>query len=181
MAEEVDTDYVDVLVEIPFGSNMKYEFDKKAGMLRCDRLLHTPHAYPFNYGYIPNTLAGDGDDLDAVIVNKYRIEAPSLIRCRIIGALLTVDEKGKDEKVICVPHESVDPEFRDIHSLDDLTSSQRDKIEYLFMHYKRMEPNKFVEVQGFVGAKEARKLYYEALARRIANTSTGTGTGTETD
>lgn len=164
MSELTDTNKpLDVLIEIPFGSNMKYEVDKKTGLLRCDRILHTPHAYPFNYGYFPQTISGDGDEIDAVVVAKYPLIPNSLIKCRIIGALLTTDEKGADEKIICVPHESVDPEFKNIKSLADLSEHQTDKIEYFFNNYKRMEPGKFVTIRGFVDVIEAIKLYIDGV------------------
>lgn len=152
---------LDVLIEIPFGSNMKYEIDKNTGLLRCDRILHTPHAYPFNYGFFPGTISGDGDELDAVVVAKYPLIPNTLIKCRIIGALLTTDEKGEDEKIICVPHKSVDPEFEDVKSLTDLSAHQKDKIEYFFNNYKRMEPGKFVTIRGFVDTADACQLYID--------------------
>lgn len=162
---------IDVLIEISLGSNLKYERCKKTGLLRCDRILYSPYSYPFNYGYFPNTLAGDGDDLDAVVMTRYPLIPNSLIQCKIIGALQTKDEKGLDDKIICVPVSSVDQEFANISDLTDLKQSERDMIEYFFKHYKSREYNKFVEIKGFVGAKHANNLYKEALESHIRTTT----------
>lgn len=154
---------IDVQIEIPLGSNLKYEKCKKTGLLRCDRILHSPYVYPFNYGFFPMTLAGDGDDLDAVVMTNYPLFPNSLIQCRIIGALKTKDEKGFDHKIICVPIPKVDHEFTKIKSLIDLKDSERDMIEYFFKNYKSQEYKKFVEVLGFVDAEEAKILYDDAV------------------
>ena len=87
---------VDVQIEIPSGQSVKYEIDHNTHQLKCDRFLHVPFAYPFNYGYILNTLGGDGDPLDAVVICKPSLFPTCLIKCRIIGALITSDENGKD-------------------------------------------------------------------------------------
>lgn len=154
---------MDVLIEIPLGSNHKYERCKETGMLRCDRILHSPYVYPFNYGYFPKTLAGDGDDLDAVIVTKYPLIPNCLVECKIIGALKTKDEKGLDDKIICVPISRIDPEFKQVNNLNDLKESEKDMIEYFFKTYKNREYKKFVEIIGFVNAEEAQVLYRDAL------------------
>jgi len=161
MTENFIVEPTDVLIEIPFGSNMKYELDKETGFLRCDRQLYTAHSYPFNYGFFPNTLSGDGDELDAVVVVKYPIIPLSLIKCKIIGVLLTTDEKGPDEKIICVPHEKVDPDFEGINNLTDLHQHELDKIHDFFTNYKSKEPNKFCKVNDFKDANEAKKIYLD--------------------
>lgn len=153
---------VDVLIEIPLGSNHKYEKCKKTGLLRCDRILYSPYVYPFNYGYFPNTLAGDGDELDAVVVTKYPLIPNSLIECKIIGVLKTRDEKGFDDKIICVPVSRVDPEFKDVYNYKDLKQSEVDMIEYFFRTYKNREYKKFVEIIGFADASSAKHLYKQS-------------------
>jgi len=163
MKDENQGSGIDVLIEIPLGSNHKYEKCKKTGLLRCDRILHSPYVYPFNYGYFPNTLAGDGDELDAVVVTKYPLIANSVIECKIIGALKTKDEKGFDDKIVCVPISRVDPEFKSINSLSDLKESERDMIEYFFKTYKNREYKKFVEILGSVEAEGAKQLYKESV------------------
>lgn len=165
-----DQDSIDIVIEISLGSNLKYEKCKKTGMLRCDRILHSPYVYPFNYGYFPGTLTGvggatprDGDELDAVLMTKYPLVPNSMIECKIIGALKTKDEKGFDDKIICVPASSVDPEFKKVTKLADLEESERDMIEYFFRNYKHREYKKFVEIIGFVEADEAKLLYKKAV------------------
>jgi len=154
---------IDVVIEISFGSNIKYEKCKKTNMLKVDRILHNPYVYPFNYGYFPNTLAGDGDELDAVVMTKYPLVPNSLIECKIIGALKTKDEKGEDDKIICVPANKVDSEFKSINDLGDLKESERDMIEYFFKNYKNREYKKFVDIIGFVGKDKAKTLYKESI------------------
>ena len=154
---------VNVRVEIMYGDKIKYEIDHKSGQLIVDRFLHTPFAYPFNYGYIENTMSGDGDPLDAVIVCKHPILPTSLIKCRIIGALETSDEKGQDEKVILVPDTSVDPYNKDIHEIDDLDNHTMDEIKYFFEHYKDLEKGKHVEMGKILDSKDAFKLYLDCL------------------
>ena len=156
---------VDVLIEIPYGSQLKYEYDWETKVLRCDRRLHTPFSYPFNYGYIPHTRSGDGDELDAVVLTRYPIQPGCMIRCRMLGVLLTVDEHGDDEKMILVPVNKVDPDFADTQRLTDLTSHQRDQIYFFFENYKRLEPDKWVKVSGFEGRKSALTHYKQAVHR----------------
>ena len=98
-------------VEIPFNSSVKYEFDKDLNQMRCDRLLTTSMLYPGNYGYIPETLSGDGDPLDILLVCDYAIYPGTIVNVKVVGVLLTTDEKGEDEKLIAVPSNSVDPSF----------------------------------------------------------------------
>ena len=99
----------DAIIEIPFNSFVKYEIDKEANRMRCDRVLHTAMAYPGNYGYFPNTLAGDGDPLDVLVISEYALHPGTIINVKIVGVLLTKDEKGSDEKIIAVPAPTVDP------------------------------------------------------------------------
>ena len=146
---------VDMIVEIPFNSSIKYEFDEKVNKMRCDRVLHTAMSYRGNYGFIPNTKAGDGDPLDILLISDYSIYPGTIIQAKIIGALDTEDEKGKDEKIIAVPAESVDPSFKDINDVWDLHSYTLTKIRHFFEHYKDAEKNKWVKVGEFVPLKPA--------------------------
>jgi len=155
---------VDVKVEIPHGGKIKYEWHD--GKIICDRKLHTPFAYPFNYGYIQGTLSEDGDEIDAVILTEYPLFPTCHIKCRIIGALLTEDEKGHDEKVLVVPVSSVDPSFEKIKDVTDLEEAKRDEIHFFFSNYKRLEPKKWVKVKDFISAIDAIELYQKGIARR---------------
>ena len=150
---------VDMIVEIPFNSSIKYEFDEKANKMRCDRVLHTAMSYPGNYGFIPNTKAGDGDPLDILLISDYSIYPGTIIQAKIIGALDTEDEKGKDEKILAVPAKSVDPSFKDINDVWDLHSYTLTKIRHFFEHYKDAEKNKWVKVGEFVPLKPAIEIY----------------------
>jgi len=150
---------VDMIVEIPLNSSIKYEFDETADKMRCDRVLHTAMSYPGNYGYIPVTKAGDGDPLDILLISDYSIYPGTIIQAKIIGALDTEDEKGKDEKIIAVPAESVDPSFKDINDIVDLPAYTLTKIRHFFEHYKDAEKNKWVKVGEFVPLKAAIEIY----------------------
>ena len=150
---------IEVQIEIQQGQNIKYEIDHKTNKLVCDRVLHGPFRYPFNYGYIINTLGGDGDPLDAIVISKYSFYPTCYINCKIIGALITNDEKGNDEKIILVPIESIDPSTSNITELNHLDEHTLEEIKYFFEHYKDLEPNKFINVDKFIDSKEAFDLY----------------------
>ena len=154
---------VSVQIEIPYGDNIKYEIDHKTNQLICDRFLHGPFSYPFNYGYILNTLGGDGDPLDAVVICNRVLLPTCLINCKIIGALITSDEHGSDEKILLVPDERVDPYNKHINNYTDLDPHTLDEIKYFFEHYKDMEPGKFIKVDNFVNNEEARLIYNNSI------------------
>lgn len=139
---------VQVIIEIPFGSNVKYEVQKD-GRLRVDRVLSTSMVYPGNYGFIPDTITGDGDPTDVLILNHTPFYPGSIIECRVVGVLETEDEKGKDEKVLAVPLESIDPRYRTLRDIEDVPESERVKIQHFFEHYKSLETGKFVRILGF--------------------------------
>lgn len=153
------TNTIDAIIEVPKNTNLKYEFDKKSNMIRLDRILHSSMIYPYNYGYIPNTLAGDGDPLDIMIISEFKIYPNTVISCRIIGVLVTEDEKGMDEKILAVPAESVDPSYNNINEYTDLDKSILQKIEYFFTHYKSNEPNKWIKIHSFLNKSDAIDLY----------------------
>lgn len=150
---------VTVQIEISLGQNIKYEIDHHTQQLKCDRFLHGPYMYPFNYGYILNTLSPDGDPLDAVVICNRPLLSTCFIDCKIIGALLTSDEKGQDEKIILVPSEKIDPYNKNINNYTDLDKHTLDEIKYFFEHYKDMEKDKFINVGDFVDNVEANKIY----------------------
>ena len=148
----------DIIVEIPYNSYIKYEFDKSQHKLRCDRILGTAMCYPGNYGYFPNTLACDGDPLDVLLVTDYSLHPGCVVDCKIIGVLLMTDEAGLDEKIIAVPSASVDVNYACINALEDLPPFTLKKIRHFFTHYKDMEENKWCSIEGFRGAEHARSL-----------------------
>ena len=156
---------IDMLVEIPNNSFVKYEYDKEEKFIRVDRVLHTCMAYPGNYGYIEKTLAEDADPIDVLLIADYKLHPLSKIRIRLVGVLLMTDEKGKDEKLLAVPHDSVDPTYHEINDVHDIPKHILKKIKHFFEHYKDTEPNKFVKVEDFADKKEAMKLYDASIER----------------
>ncbi|MFT4085100.1 MAG: inorganic diphosphatase [Nocardioides sp.] len=153
----------DVLVEIPKGSRNKYEVDHETGKLRLDRTLFTSMAYPADYGYIEDTLGQDGDPLDALVILPYPTFPGCLIKCRPIGMYRMVDEKGGDDKVLCVP---VDPRFDSFVDLEDVSTWDLDEIKHFFERYKDLEPGKAVHGSDWV-SKEAAIAEIEASVARF--------------
>ena len=154
---------VDIIIEIPYNSFVKYEYDKIEQKMRCDRVLHTAMAYPGNYGYIPNTLSGDGDPLDVLMICEYPIYPGTIVKARMVGVLFTKDEKGDDEKIIAVPSTQVDPNYSDISNYTDLPKWTLSNIEHFFKHYKDTEKNKWVIVKEFKGKEEAIAVYKKSI------------------
>jgi inorganic pyrophosphatase len=152
-----------VIVEIPQGSAVKYEVDKKSGALFVDRFLFTATAYPSAYGFIPGTLADDGDPLDALVMVPIQVVPGAVIRARPIGMLRMADEKGPDEKIICVPHDRVHPQFSGVASINDLPAITRSVIEHFFERYKELEPGKWAKVGGWADRAEAEATIQNAI------------------
>ncbi|TDJ80701.1 inorganic diphosphatase [Campylobacter volucris] len=154
---------LNALIEIPYGSNIKYEFDKESGAIMVDRVMYSAMFYPANYGFIPNTLADDGDPIDVLVLNEYPIQAGAVIPCRLIGVLLMEDESGMDEKLLAVPVSKIDPRYDSIKSLDDLPKATLDKIKNFFETYKILEPNKWVKVKEFAGIEKASQILENSI------------------
>jgi inorganic pyrophosphatase len=144
-----------VVVEIPQGSSIKYEVDKESGAVFVDRFLFTAMYYPFNYGFIPNTLADDGDPTDVLVISSEAVVPGSVIRCRPIGMLEMEDEAGIDTKIIAVPVSKLDRTFENIKDINDLPEATLEKIKHFFEHYKELEKGKWVKVKEFKSAKDA--------------------------
>lgn len=145
---------IDVIVEVPYLSNMKYEIDNDLKRIRLDRILNSSMVYPGNYGYIENTLAEDGDPLDVLLLSNYSLIPGCVIKSRVIGALIMRDEKGLDEKVIAVPDSKVDATYADINNIDELPKNILDKIKHFFEYYKKIDKGKWSEVDGFIDKDE---------------------------
>jgi inorganic pyrophosphatase len=157
---------VNVVIECPLGGEpVKYELDKASGALFVDRILHTPMRYPCNYGFIPHTLAEDGDPIDALIVARTPFMPGSIARVRPVGVLMMEDDGGGDAKLICVSVNKVYPYYQDVHEYTDLPKIVLDQIEHFFTHYKDLEPGKWVKCQGFEGKATAERLVLESIAR----------------
>jgi inorganic pyrophosphatase len=161
--------FVDMIVEIPYNSLIKYEFDEKYKIMRCDRILNTSMLYPGNYGFIPNTLSGDNDPLDILLLTEYPIFPGTIINVKIIGVLLTTDEMGDDEKLLAVPSNKVDPKFTNINDLTDLDTSTLNKIKHFFTHYKDNDANKWVKVKNFENKDFALKILENSKLNFKAN------------
>ncbi len=157
-------DKVHALIEIPYGSNIKYELDKDSGAIWVDRVMYSAMYYPANYGFVPNTLAADGDPADILVLCDYALQPGSVIKCRLIGVLVMEDESGMDEKLLAVPISKVDPTYDNIQTIDDLPTHTLDKIKNFFETYKMLEPNKWVKVKEYKGKEEAQKILEEAIA-----------------
>jgi inorganic pyrophosphatase len=156
---------INVVVEIPQGSGVKYEVDKDSGALVVDRVLFTPMAYPAAYGFIPNTLADDGDPADALVLIPVAVTPGAVIRARPIGLLLMEDEAGMDEKIVCVPHDKVHPQYTDITEVTQLPAITRDAIKHFFEHYKDLEPGKWVKITGWADCAAAETAILESQKR----------------
>ncbi len=158
-------DTVNVVIEIPYKSNIKYELDKDSNCVMVDRILHASMFYPANYGFIPHTLGNDGDPTDVLVLNDNSFQAGSVIKCRIVGMLNTEDESGVDEKILAVAVSKVDPTYDDVRDIDDVGRVAKEKIKHFFERYKDLEPNKWVKVQGFENKEVATKVIKEAIER----------------
>lgn len=157
---------VNVIIEIPFGSEpVKYEIDKASGAMFVDRIMHTAMRYPANYGFVPHTLSGDGDPIDALVVAGVPFLSGSVVRARPVGVLMTEDQKGPDEKLLMVPVDELHPYFLDVKTYADLPRVVADQISHFFAHYKDLEAGKWVTVHGWEGPDVAERLIAEAIAR----------------
>jgi inorganic pyrophosphatase len=128
---------VDVIIEISKGGHIKYEYDKERNMLVCDRILHTPMKYPFNYGFIPNTLSEDSEPLDVVVLMDDELVPGCIIRCKILGYLDTKDDAGNDPKIIVCPIEKVDPMWKNVDNIlnvSEVNFNYTQDVNYLFEH-----------------------------------------------
>lgn len=158
-------DDIYVVIEIPAnGSPIKYEIDKDMGAVLVDRFMATPMFYPANYGFIPHTLADDGDPLDVLVITPYPVMPGSVIRCRPVGMLNMEDEAGGDEKLVAVPHEKLSASFGDIQDIEDVPQLLKDQISHFFENYKDLEHGKWVKIIGWENADAARASIIKSAA-----------------
>jgi inorganic pyrophosphatase len=143
----------DVVIEIPKGQRNKYEMDHQTGRIRLDRMLFTATRYPADYGFIEDTLALDGDPLDALVLLDEPTFPGCLIRCRAIGMFRMRDEHGRDDKVLCVP--ATDPRMTHLADINDVPEFDRLEIQHFFEVYKALEPGKEVEAARWVDRQAA--------------------------
>jgi len=162
---EVPND-VNVIIEIPMHAPpIKYEVNKETGAMFVDRFMWTAMHYPCNYGYIPRTLAGDGDPVDVLVLSPVPLITGVVVRCRPVGMLKMEDDAGDDTKLLAVPVDKLTPLYRTIHSPRDLPESTTAQITHFFQHYKDLEPGKWVKVIGWMDAEEAKKEILSSIRR----------------
>ncbi|MFC3526113.1 inorganic diphosphatase [Marinococcus halophilus] len=153
---------VEVLIEIPTGSQNKYEYDKDKGVFKLDRVLFSPMFYPAEYGYIDDTLALDGDPLDVLVLVTNPTFPGCVIDARVIGYLNMIDDGDEDQKLLAVPTE--DPRFEGVTTLDDVPQHKLDEISHFFQTYKELE-KKTTKIGGWENEAEAAKLVQESIDR----------------
>lgn len=166
MSNSDQTDIVEVMVEIPKGSRNKYEYDKEKGVFRLDRMLFSAVHYPSDYGFIIDTLGSDGDALDALVLIWEPTFPGCLIEARPVGLFRMWDEKGADEKILCVPLH--DPMWNSIASLDQVPQHLKKEITHFFDVYKELEEKK-TGVEGWEDRQAALRIIAEARERYHKN------------
>lgn len=158
-------DDFNVIIEIPAHADpIKYEVDKETGALFVDRFIATAMHYPCNYGYVPKSLADDGDPLDVLVITPFPLQFGVVVRCRPLGVLKMEDEAGGDSKLLAVPIDSILPWYRHWRQWSDIAAERLAQIQHFFEHYKDLEKGKWVKVVGWEGADAARKDIMDAVA-----------------
>jgi inorganic pyrophosphatase len=161
----------DVTVEIPKGQRNKYEVDHESGRIRLDRMLFTSTRYPADYGFIEGTLAPDGDPLDALVLLDEPTFPGCLIRCRAIGMFRMRDEKGGDDKVLCVA--ATDPRMAHLADIEDVSEFELLEIQHFFEVYKELEPGKLVEAANWVNRTAAYEEIQSSRTRLAESEAAG--------
>jgi inorganic pyrophosphatase len=153
----------EVIIEIPQGSRNKYEMDHSSGRIRLDRMLFTSTRYPLDYGFIPDTLAEDGDPLDALVILAEPAFPGCVITVRPVGVFWMNDEHGPDAKILAVP--ARDPRYAEMRELSDVPAHLREEISHFFDIYKELEPGKETDVRGWQGRQAAEDVIAASVAR----------------
>lgn len=150
-------------IEIPTGGFTKYEIDSETGHVMVDRFVRMPVAYPANYGFVTQTLSGDGDPLDVLVMTRAPLHPGVLIKVRPIAVLKTLDGGEVDDKIVAVPTSKLDPTYKKVKNISDLPEQDKQRIESFFRVYKQMKSNKVVEIKGWADISEAKKMISDAL------------------
>jgi inorganic pyrophosphatase len=153
----------DVVIEIPRGSRNKYEVDHETGRVYLDRVLFTNFVYPTDYGFFENSLGGDGDPVDALVLLEYPVFPGVGLKVRVVGMLKMEDDGGIDEKLLCVPVK--DPRFAHLRDIEDVPEQTRNEIEHFFTHYKDLEPGKWAKIDGWANRAVAEQILKEGYDR----------------
>ncbi len=160
---------INVIVEIPKDSEpVKYEMDKESGAMFVDRILSTPMRYPCNYGFVPQTQCGDGDPADVLVVLPLPLVPGSVVRCRPVGVLKMTDEAGSDEKILAVPVAKIFSGYAHVEDINQVSSHWLERIGHFFEHYKDLEKGKWVKIEGWGNAAEAREILVQAHQTYLA-------------
>lgn len=155
---------VNVIIEVPLGGHpVKYEMDKESGAIFVDRFLSTAMRYPCNYGFVPHTLSDDGDPIDVLVVGNTPVMPGCVISARPVGVLVMSDEAGQDEKIVAVPTPNLSMYYDDVNNYTDLPRVLVDRIAHFFEQYKALEPNKWVKVDHWGDAIEAKRFISESI------------------
>jgi inorganic pyrophosphatase len=164
-------DDINVIIEVPVGGEpIKYEMDKASGALFVDRFLYTPMRYPGNYGFVPHTLSEDGDPIDVLVCNTREIIPGGVINCRPVGVLVMEDDAGQDEKILAVPSSHVSRRYHNVANYTDLPEITLEQVQHFFEHYKDLEPNKWVRIDHWGDAAEAKQMIVDAIDRAGSGT-----------
>jgi inorganic pyrophosphatase len=154
---DVPNDF-NVIVEIPMNADpIKYEVDKATGAVFVDRFMSTAMHYPCNYGYVPMTLADDGDPVDVLVITPYALTPGVVVTCRPLGVLMMDDEAGGDAKLLAVPIDKVLPIYSHWNKPEDINQMRLKAIQHFFEHYKDLEAGKWVKVKGWEGPEAAKR------------------------
>jgi inorganic pyrophosphatase len=154
-----------VIIEIPMNADpVKYEVDKESGAIFVDRFMSTAMHYPTNYGYVPQTISGDGDPVDVLVITPVPLFPGVVVRCRAIGILKMEDEAGQDGKVLAVPVDKVLSLYTQWQKPEDLNPLRLKTISHFFEHYKDLEAGKWVKILGWEGPESARQEILEGIA-----------------
>jgi inorganic pyrophosphatase len=146
-----------VIIEIPMNSDpIKYEVDKESGAMFVDRFMSTAMHYPCNYGYIPQTLADDGDPVDVLVITPFPLAPGVVVKCRPLGVLKMTDEAGGDAKLLAVPVDKILSIYSHWQKPEDINDLRLKQIQHFFEHYKDLEEGKWVKVQGWEGPEAAK-------------------------
>ena len=151
---------MNVIVEVPRGSKNKYEIDKETGLIALDRVLHTAQDFPFDYGFVPQTLWDDDDALDVVVLTTYPLLSGTLVRVRPVGLMGMVDSGDADDKVIAVPVD--DPRWDKVTDIKDVSKHSLREMEHFYSTYKDLQGKK-VTVTGFKGRTAAEKAFERSM------------------
>lgn len=154
---------LNAFIEIPKDSGIKYELDKESGVIMVDRFLHTAMRFPTNYGFVPNTLAEDGDPLDVMVLSEYSVAPGTVIPVIVIGMLEMEDEAGIDTKILAVPTAKIDPLYGMFKDIEDVPEAIKNKLKHFYENYKSLEAGKWVKLKEWKNKATALEAIQKSL------------------